>query len=552
MSDTLGAFAIYLIAAVGLSAFLRLKDRDTLIPLILLGVLLSFIPSLSETQLQPQLVMVFFLVPLVFGSAMVASLRDLMKVGLPIVLMSFVPVALSVVTVGYSAHLLTDIPWGLAFALGAILSPTDTVALKSIVSKNPLPSILTDIMEGEALFNDVSGLTALHLAILALMAGGISTSEISLVFGKTLLVGTLVGVAAGYLGCWFLRRSTDSLSVNSLILVIPFSIYAVSEHYEGSGILAIVIAAIMIGMEQHTHLEFKGRLQSFVIWEHWVFILEATAFLLMGVQLPHILLGLTDPELHSVFVASFLIVFVLILTRFLSVFSLVILRKLFRTRRHLNWRSSFLLSWFGVRGPVSSMAAFAIPVSLASGEAVPGRDMALSIALVVIILTIMLSLTIKPLIRWLELSDGKDVHHNEMKIWVHLADKSIEQIDKWIHEAKAGDAQSSKIDLLEDARKEYQYRRNLLQQMLSISGGDESDFSKQYEKQKDFYYTDFLVSDLAIELACFERDALLALSQQKNREFESNVLRSVLRKTDIRLIFLNSSVVRGLPKKPDN
>lgn len=540
MTDALEAFALYLITATFVASIFKQWGWGTLLPLIFIGALIGVMGA--GFQLQPHLVMVFFLVPLVFGDALLASFQDLLSVRVPVLIMSVVPVILSCITVGWLAHNWIEMPWALAFALGAVLSPTDTVALKSLTASNPLPKVFTDIMQGEALLNDVTGLTAFHLAVISLLAGRIEAQEISLVFLQALSVGLVIGFLGGYVACRFIRFAKDAISVNCLILVIPFSLYALADHFDGSGILAIVVAALMIGNEQHRNLEFSGRVESIAIWEHLSFILEATAFFLMGMELRWLLVKFNAEQLLSVCVLALLIVLVLFATRGFCVLVLAAIRRLIRPELQVDWRYNVLLSWFGVRGPVSSMAAFAIPPTLLTGEAIPDRDLAVATAFTVIILTVLLSLTIKPLIRYLGVRDTDDWLHKEWSIWKKLVEANVAQLERWMAGAEKMGLDQSDLDILYKTHEQQLSRLDLIEQYLESAPEDTFSLALKPEGKQAVSLAHILTSKLSVELTLVERDALLEL--RNDPDVDARLYREMLRKTDIRLMFFRSISVR--------
>jgi CPA1 family monovalent cation:H+ antiporter len=489
------------------------------------------------------MVMVFFLVPLVFGDAITTSLRELRKNGLDILALAIFPVIASTLTVGLAARGLTGMPWPLAFALGAILSPTDTVALGSLTKATPLPRQLRTIMEGEALLNDVSGLTALHVSTLALLAGQISTSEVALVFFEAHLVGLGVGLLGGWLMTRMIKASHDEIACNSLTMVVPFGVYAVAEYFDGSGILAIVCTALAIGQVQNNHTAFGGRLQTLAIWEHLSFILQSTAFLLMGIELPKILARLPDAELGMLLGLSLTVLLMLILARFFTLFVLRTLLLKLRPRIPISWRATLLVSWFGVRGPVSSMAAFTIPLTFSNGELIPYRDLAVASAFLVIVMTVILSHTLKPLVAILGIIEEDDHSRRELEVWDRVMTVILDLIDQWINAAQHNETRRNERILLEHARNEYRYRLARYRDLLA-GIDDESRMLNSLENNdsdRPFVY-DLIHSDIAVRLALAEREALVAMEYPD--EIPDEVVRKILRDTDRRLQFLSNLIRR--------
>ncbi|MFN5745092.1 MAG: cation:proton antiporter [Methylococcaceae bacterium] len=544
MNTLLAQFAILLLTATLTSVLMRERGWSNLLPLIVLGAVLGQLPISHQTTLAPDMIMVFFLVPLVFGDAITTSLRELRKNGLDILALALFPVIASTLMVGLAARWLTGMPWPLAFALGAILSPTDTVALGSLTKATPLPRQLRTIMEGEALLNDVSGLTALHLSTLALLAGQISTSEAARVFLEAHLVGLGVGLLGGWLMTRMIKASHDEIACNSLTMVVPFGVYAVADYFDGSGILAIVCTALAIGQAQNKHTAFGGRVQTVAIWEHLGFILQSTAFLLMGIELPNILIRLPDAELGILLGLSLTVLLALILARF---FTLLVLRALLvklRPRIPIPWRSTLLVSWFGVRGPVSSMAAFTLPMTFNSGELIPYRDLAVASAFLVIVVTVMLSHTLKPLIATLGIIEEDDHNRRELEVLDRVMTAVLDLIDQWINTAQTRDTGGAELNILQHARTEYSYRKARYRDLLA--GIDDASRTlnslENNGTDRPFVY-DAIHSDLAVKLALAEREALVTMEHPY--EIPDEVVRKILRDTDTRLQLLNNLIRRA-------
>jgi Na+/H+ antiporter len=296
-------------------------------------------------------------------------------------------------------------PIAMAFALGAVLSPTDAVSVSAVARRAGLPRRLVSILEGESLVNDGTGLTALKVALAAAAAGSVTALQVGGIF----VVAVVAGVAVGGIGGWILAkllvRSRDLVASNALVLVAPFMLYFIAEELKGSGILAVVVAGLVIAHSQNADPGHKGRVQSTIVWRHITFVLQSLAFFLVGIELPAVITSLDDAtaRILVILVASsrLVITVTLIITRTVFVFAMVGIARGLRGEapRRQVLRGAAIVSWAGTRGPVSGLAAFSIPLAFASGEVVPYRDLILATTFCIVVITLLLSLTLAPLAR---------------------------------------------------------------------------------------------------------------------------------------------------------
>jgi CPA1 family monovalent cation:H+ antiporter len=424
--------AIALIAAV----LLRHFGVPMALPLIAVGAAVAVSPWGPDFLTNPEIVLVALLAPLVFGEALSSSYLDLRRVSRPVLILALGLVVATTAVIGGLGVWFAGMPLAAALALGAVLAPTDAVAVSTVAKRASLPRRLISILEGESLVNDGSGLTLLRVAVVAAIAGSVTLIEVGEIFALAVSVGVGVGALAGWLLSQVLRRSRDSVAANALVLVAPFAIYLGAEELEGSGILAVVVAALWIAHAQNSEPGASGRLQANYVWKHITFILQAVAFFSIGLELPEVIDRLPSGDLPLVpgFVAIILIA--LIATRFIFVFAMQGLPRLRPSNRSAsNWvRGAVLVSWAGARGPVSGLAAFSIPVAISSGQSFPFRDVILATTFCVIVITLALSLTLAPLAKALKLT-GEDSEQDLQRIDVQLARAALDRLDSAIEEA---------------------------------------------------------------------------------------------------------------------
>lgn len=423
--------------AVVVALVARSRGWGIALPLIAVGALVDWLPFGPDAPPEPEFVLVVILAPLVFGEALGSSYLDLRRVQKPVLVLAIGLVIGTTFAVGAVGTLLTAIPLAMACALGAILAPTDAVAVSTVARRAGLPRRLVSILEGESLVNDGTGLTALTVALAAAAAGTVTIAEVSWIFVEAVVVGVGIGAIGGWILSLVLRRSNDLMAANALVLIAPFLLYAIAENLDGSGILALVVAALVIAHTQNSDPGHTGRLQGTTVWKQVTFVLQAIAFFFVGLELPEVLRRLDPGEVRSVLVLVPLVIVTLIVTRALFVFGMIGLGRPVDGRDTRGMmRGGAILAWAGARGPVSGLAAFSIPVAFASGEAVPYRDEILATTFCVIVVTLLLSLTLAPLARWIGIrpDDDSDLVR---RIDAQLARAALDRL---------GDIESEQID----------------------------------------------------------------------------------------------------------
>ena len=410
MNETYVTLAASAAIAVGIAASARQRGWNIALPLIAAGVVFGALPVGPTAPPDPEVVLVAILAPLVFGEALGSSYIDLRKVSRPVLALAVGLVIASTLAIGAVTVTVVAMPLAMAFALGAVLSPTDAVAVSAVARRAGLPRRLVSVLEGESLVNDGTGLTALKVALVAAAAGSITLLEVTGVFVVAVLAGVAVGGVGGWLLASVLRRSKDLVASNALVLVAPFLLYVLAEELNGAGILAVVVAALVIAHSQNADPGHTGRVQSVIVWRHITFVLQSLAFFLVGLELFDVL-GSLDLEAQGHVAALVAAVMVaLIGTRALFVFGMIGAARSVRSglsrRGYLS--AAAIVAWAGARGPVSGLAAFSIPLTFSTGERVPYRDLILATTLCVIVVTLLLSLTIGPLARLLRIKQDDD------------------------------------------------------------------------------------------------------------------------------------------------
>jgi CPA1 family monovalent cation:H+ antiporter len=370
--------------------------------LVLGGFLVGLLPGLKTFQLNPHLIFLLFLPPLLFDAAWHTSWSDFRKHSGSIGRLAIGLVLFTTVGVAVCAHyLIPGMTWPLAFLLGAIVSPPDAVATMSALQGLRLPKRLTIILEGESLVNDASALIAYRYALLAVLGGNFVLWEASLSFLMVALVGILIGLMVGMAFEMAQKYILGNPTVEtSVTLLLPFISYLIAENMEVSGILSVVATGLYISWHSHRIFSFRTRMQASNFWDTIAFMLNGMVFMLIGLQLPSVIDNIDKLNRHtltSLMGYAVLIGLVTIVIRFVWIFPTVyladwlsrfkgeILRDTMTDPKHLT-----ILSWSGMRGVVSLATAMALPYTLPSGAAFPERNTIIFITFTVILMTLVL------------------------------------------------------------------------------------------------------------------------------------------------------------------
>lgn len=472
-------FLAVLTAAFAVGALCRRSGISAPLPLIVSGAAIGLLPGSSSLSLDPDVVLSAALPPLVFASALTTSYVGLRR-NLPAVLwLSVGLVIFTAAVVGLVTNaVLSPIPLAAAFALGAILAPSDAVATSAVASKVGMIRRTRTILEGEALLNDGAALTLFNIAVAAAVAGSISGSELAVIAFTSVVGGIGIGIAGGLLARRVIGLLDDSLLENSLVLIVPFALFAGSEAIEASGFLAVVVAGLILSRGAGRSGAMT-RLQLGAIWAVVNFVLESLAFFIVGFELPHLIESMNDQnDLDGVFVPAAAVLTAVILARIVWVVPAMWLPRSWLRKgetRSVERRSVAVAAWAGMRGPVSAFAAVGLPLTLDDGSSFPQRDRLLLITSIVVIATLLLEgSTLGPLMRRLGVTapesadDGAvaEAHHAATRAAVerlqadlaqqpHLPDDVVEKLRRFADKQ----SEASEDELLANSPHQAEFRR---------------------------------------------------------------------------------------------
>ena len=374
------------------------------VALIAGGAALAFIPGLPRISLDPALVLVIFLPPLLMDGAWFIPIRHLRRHIIGILSLAIGAVVFTTVVVAVVTHaLLPSLPWAACAALGAIVSPPDAIAARAVLQRVHLPQRLSILLEGESLLNDATGLVLFRFAVAAAVTGTFSTGDALGSFALLALGGAAVGAAVGAAWVIVVKRLRDEYLVIAASVLLCWAAYILAEMLHVSGVIATVVAGLICGWYQHVVFSAAIRLRGTSFWNVLIFLLEASVFMLIGSSLRDVIdrAGGFGVVLEDMTGPILWILLAMTLARFAWIFAcdgVIALRRKIGWRRFetMGWRASTVLSWAGMRGVVTLAVALSVPADL------PGRDFILVAAFAVILVTVLLQgTTLGVVIRWL-------------------------------------------------------------------------------------------------------------------------------------------------------
>ncbi|GAB3693999.1 Na+/H+ antiporter [Spirosoma flavus] len=368
--------------------------------LVVAGLLVSLIPGLPRLQINPDLIFFIFLPPLLFEASWTISFKEMKKWWRIIGSFAFLVVFFTALSVAIAAnHFIPGFTIALGFLLGGIVSPPDAVSTGAITKFVKIPKSTSAILEGESLLNDASSLIIFRFALVAVGTGQFIWQQAALSFVWMVIGGAGVGLLLAWLFVQGHKRlPLDAQSHIALTLIEPYFMYWVAEEIHCSGVLAIVSGGLFMSGKRLVFLNSASRIQSFSVWESFVFILNGVVFLIIGLELPEIVEGLRTEgvPLRTAIGYGVLVTGVLIAARMISAYAALLATIIFRPSvvpqarsNRRRWLMPMLLGWTGMRGVVSLAAALAIPITLENGTAFPQRNLILVITFVAILLTLL-------------------------------------------------------------------------------------------------------------------------------------------------------------------
>ena len=482
--------------------------------LLLGGLVVGLIPGIPPLELDPEIVFLVVLPPLLYVSAFLTPIRDFRANLKNISSLAIGLVAASAGVVAVIAMaLVPGMTWPLAAALGAIVSPPDAVAASAIAQRLAVPRRVIAILEGESLLNDATALTIYRAAVGAAAAAATVTVVGSLAsFVFVALGGILIGLVLGWIVAWVRTKLEDTPVEITVSLLTPYAAYLPAELLGVSGVLAAVTAGLFIGRRSSRIMGSEARLAGRAVWESLVFLLNGVVFLAIGFQISSISRGMDRTTLLELAAVGVLVSLALIAIRAVWVFAMSLRELLKNDQRRIRLRESIVLSWAGMRGVVSLAAALALPISL-PGNALPARDAIIIITFTVILVTLVgQGLTLPLVIRAVGLGSDADEGHEESHARQELIEEALRRIDdlekKWPNHRP----------LIDQLRTSYRHRAEHEEQLHEAPGNEAEQELVEHRQIR----TDVIDA---------QRDALLAMRDRG--AIDDDVLRAIERELDL-------------------
>ena len=488
------------------------------IVLVLGGLVIGFIPIFPNIHIDPDIIFVVFLPPLLYEAAWQVSWKEFWRFRRVISVFAFLIVLITSCLIAYvSKSLIPGFTLAMGFLLGGIVSPPDAVAATSVFKYITVPKSMTSIIEGESLLNDASSLIVFRFALQSVNGDTYTLGHVAVSFFVVIVMGILTGLAIAMLFYAIHRWLPTTANIDILFtLVTPYFMYIIAEHFNFSGVLAVVSGGLFLSNKSDVILNYRSRFQGESVWSTLGFALNGLVFMLIGLQLPLIVKGLEGVSLTQAIIYGLIISAVLIVARLIctlsgSAFTTFISRYVTTADSNPGWRGPIIFGWSGMRGVVSLAAALSIPIFLKNTKIpFPERDLIIFITFIVILVTLVLQgLTLPAVVKWMKLKDKyQTMSYGKQDILIgrKLAKTALQ----FLKERYANEAQNN--PLVKNLQQRYQTDVEMLdvpddvQSLSEIKGGS-------YKKYLD------------ISTAIFEQQRVVLQQVNKKEEVDEDIIR---------------------------
>jgi len=412
---------LLLLFVIVFAALARKLQTPYPIVLVIAGLLLSFVPGIPKISLHPDIIFLVVLPPLLYSAAWLTSWREFKFNLVSILMLAFGLVGFTVAGVAATAEwAFTGFDWRLGFVLGAVVATTDAIAATSIAKRIGLPQRIVDILEGESLVNDATGLLALEFGVAMVVSGQTPTVGAGLLRLTYLTIaGLALGLLMGVIVEQIHRHIDDGPIEITLTILVPYVAYLAADAIHSSGVLAVVACGLYLSHKSSNLFSANVRIQAWAVWDSLTFVLNGLVFVLIGLQLHFVLAGIHDYSLQQLLLYGALFSAIVIVLRMMWMFPGAYIANAIRTRvLHQqvplpSKRQIFVVGWTGMRGVVALAAAISLPDLLEDGSPFPQRNLIVFLTFSVILVTLVLQgLTLPPLIRALGLAGARS-HETE-------------------------------------------------------------------------------------------------------------------------------------------
>jgi monovalent cation/hydrogen antiporter len=516
-------FLLLLLFVVAFSSLARKLQVPYPIVLVIAGLLLSFTPGIPKITLNPDMIFLAVLPPLLYSAAWFTSWRDFSYNIVSILFLAFGLVGFTVLGVAQAAHwTFAGFDWRLGFVLGAVVATTDAIAATAIAKRIGLPQRIVDILEGESLVNDATGLLALEFGVAMVVQGQtptVASGFLRLVY--LMVVGVGIGIVIALIVEQLHRHLDDGPIEVTLTIMVPYAAYLAAEAAHASGVFAVVTCGLYLGRRSNRLFSPNVRLQAYGFWNSLIFALNGLVFVLIGLQLPFVLAGIRGYKLSRLVLFGALFSGLLIALRLVWIYPGAYIANLIR--RHVlhqnepmpSPRAIFVVGWTGMRGVIALAAAISLPETLAGGEPFPQRNLIIFLTFSVILVTLVLQgLTLPPLIRALGLASATAATNTEEQDARRIM---LEAALKHIEDQRASDDSPRLAAAYDDVVMHYRRRLAATQESASEDGIDPAEHAR--------------AADLSRQLLRIERQTAVDL---RNRgRINDEALRQLERELDL-------------------
>ena len=516
---------LLLLVAIFASLAERLKIPSSIM-LVLAGLAISFVPHVPRIPLSPDLVFLIFLPPLLYAAAWTTNWREFRRNLASISMLAVGLVGFTVWGVALVAdHFITALDWKSGFILGAVVATTDAIAATSIAKSIGLPQRIVDVLEGESLLNDATGLLALEFGLSMLLRGEAPTVAGGLLRLLWLIGGGLgIGLLLALAVAWIERWVNDGPLEMVISLIVPYAAYLAAEEARASGVLAVVACGLYLSRQSVNFFSPPVRIQVTGAWSALNFMLNGIVFVLIGMQLPYVMAGIREYDHRTLLEYGAVFSAVLILLRLVWVYPGALIANWIRRRvlkQHIQRpgaKEIFVVGWTGMRGVVALAAAISLPETLGDGRPFAQRNLIIFLTFAVILVTLVLQgLTLPPLIRALGLAGVAGVDEEELEARRTLLGEAVAYLELGSRTAHDSEAEHGYEDLLH----RYRHRLAAVCDACHSSDDEERDAVKRLER----------VGEIALNTVQVERQALIRLRDEGR--IGDDVVRKLERELDL-------------------
>lgn len=406
--------------------------------LVMAGLIISLIPNMPHIKIDPDLIFLIFLPPILFEAAWFTSWKDFHNYKRQIFSLAFGLVLLTSIVVAYfSSYFIAGATLALGFLIGGINSPPDAVAATSVLKNLKIPKKITSILEGESLINDASSLIVFKFALAAIVTSNFVFQDAVEEFFKMAIGGIGIGLIIGLGSGFLLRWIPSNTNVDTVItILVPYFVYIGAEYFDFSGVLAVVASGLMMSYNIR-YLTHTSRIQASNIWSVLIFLINAFIFILIGLELSTITANMPTHTFYHGIKYGVLLSFILLIVRMIYCFCTAFGPWYLSKNRNLgkqkpNWKDSLVISMAGMRGVVSLAAALSIPTLIENGEPFPHRNFILFITFVTILITLvgqgLLLPVILKILKYENNNTNLSLEKQEIEIQIRLKENSLNTI----------------------------------------------------------------------------------------------------------------------------